>query len=287
MQGENKMNGRAVVLGAKGMLGSDLMAELFGAGVAAVGYDLPELNIADTAAVEQAIHNAGVIINCAAYTNVEKAESEKDVAFRVNGEAVGKLGRLAKMKNVPVLHISTDFVFDGTLDRPYRETDIANPVSAYGASKYAGEKALAASGCGACIVRVQWTYGKNGVNFIKKLLDAAKAGKPLRVVDDQTGSPTATTEVAQILCRMIQLPTFPQGVYHLAAGGYVSRYEMARFLFDSLKMNVDLSACKTSDFPSAAKRPLNSCFDCTKLEKTLNIKIDPWQTMLTNYLETL
>lgn len=197
------------------------------------------------------------------------------------------MGQLAKAKNIPVLHISTDFVFDGMQDRSYRETDIANPLSAYGASKYAGEKALAASGCCACIVRVQWTYGKSGVNFIKKLLDAANAGKPLRVVDDQTGAPTATTEVARILCRMIQLPTFPEGIYHLAAGGYVSRYEMATFLFDSLKMKVDLTPCKTSDFPSAAKRPLNSCFDCAKLEKLLNSKIDSWQTMLTHYLETL
>ncbi len=281
------MNDRVVVLGARGMLGTDLMAELSRARIDAVGYDLPEVNIADTAAIEQAINDACVIVNCAAYTNVEKAESEKELAFLVNGQAVGKLGQLARVKNIPVLHISTDFVFDGTSDRPYRETDIANPVSAYGASKYAGEKALAVSGCRACIIRVQWTYGKNGTNFIKKLLDAARAGKPLRVVDDQTGSPTATAEVAKILSRMIQLSTFPEGTYHLAAGGYVSRYDMAKFLFANLKMNVDLTPCKTSDFPSAAKRPLNSCFDCTKLEKLLNIKIDSWQTMLKNYLETL
>ncbi len=281
------MNGRVVVLGAKGMLGVDLMAELSSAQIPAVGYDLPECNIVNSEDVVRAIQNASVIINCAAYTNVEKAESEKETAFRVNGEAVGKLGLLAKAKNIPILHISTDFVFDGMQDRPYRETDSANPVSAYGASKYAGEQALAASGCRACIVRVQWTYGKNGVNFIKKLLDAATAGKPLRVVDDQMGSPTATTAVAEILRRMIQLPTFPQGIYHLAAGGYVSRYEMAEFLFSGLKMNVNLTPCKTSDFPSAARRPLNSCFDCAKLEKMLNTKIDSWQTMLTHYLETL
>lgn len=281
------MDGRAVVLGAKGMLGTDLIAELSCAGVAAVGYDLPEFNISSCDHLSKAIQNAAVIINCAAYTNVEKAETEKELAFRVNGQAVGKLGNLAKAAGIPVLHISTDFVFDGMLDRPYRETDPANPISAYGASKYAGEQALLASGCRACIVRVQWTYGKNGVNFIKKLLDAASAGKPLRVVDDQTGSPTATVYAAKILRQLIQLPVFPQGVFHLAASGYVSRYEMARFLFDRLKMDVNLSPCKTSDFPSAAKRPLNSCFDCTKLEKSLNIKIDSWQTMLTSYLESL
>lgn len=281
------MSGKIVVLGAQGMLGTDLMAEFASAGISAVGYDLPQFDISNCEHLSKAIQNAAAVINCAAYTNVEKAETEKELAFRVNGQAVGKLGNLAKAANIPVLHISTDFVFDGTLDRPYRETDPANPLSAYGASKYAGEQALTASGCKACIVRVQWTYGKNGVNFIKKLLDAANAGKPLRVVDDQTGSPTATTHAARMLRQLVQLPSFPQGVFHLAASGYVSRYEMARFLFDTLKMNVNLSPCKTSDFPSAAKRPLNSCFDCGKLEKILNIKINSWQSMLTAYLESL
>jgi dTDP-4-dehydrorhamnose reductase len=281
------MNRPIVVLGAKGMLGTDVIKEFARQNLPALGYDLPEFDITNTAHLEKALQSAGAVLNCAAYTNVEKAETESELAFRVNGQATGILGQLAKKHNIPVLHISTDFVFDGQLDRPYVETDAVNPLSAYGKSKYEGEKALSASGCRHCIVRVQWTYGSAGVNFVKKMLDAARAGKPLRVVDDQTGSPTATSEAARALCRMFELPVFPEGVYHLAAGGYVNRYEMAKFIFETLKMDVNLSPCKTSDFPSAAKRPLNSRFDCRKLETLLGVKMRPWQKPLRDYLETL
>jgi len=281
------MNSPVVVLGARGMLGTDLMACLARQGIAAQGYDLPDFSIVDKSQVEKAIDGAKVVINCAAYTNVEKAESEQALAFQVNADAVGMLGRIAGSKGIPVLHISTDFVFDGKLDRPYVETDAAHPISVYGASKYEGEKALMASGCCCSIVRVQWTYGRQGVNFIKKLLDAARAGKPLKVVDDQVGSPTATEEVSKIICALIQLPAFPTGIYHLAAGGYVSRFDMAKFLFMTLGMAVDLSPCKTGDFPSAAKRPLNSRFNCHKLETLLGMKMRPWQDALRDYLATI
>jgi dTDP-4-dehydrorhamnose reductase len=281
------MNLPVIVLGTRGMLGADLTECLRRRGIAAQGYDLPEFDITNAEQVEGVVGQAKQIINCAAYTNVEKAESEAELAFRVNGHAVGQLGRQAAKRNIPVLHISTDFVFDGMLDRPYAETDAANPLSVYGKSKYEGEKALSASGCRFCIVRMQWTYGKAGTNFVKKLLNAARVGKPLRVVDDQVGSPTATREAAEIVCRMIELPVFPEGIYHLAANGCVSRYEMARFVFDTLKMKVNLSPCKTSDFPSAARRPLNSRFNCGKLEKLLGTAMRPWRESLREYLEQI
>ncbi|MBM4103102.1 MAG: dTDP-4-dehydrorhamnose reductase [Planctomycetes bacterium] len=279
------MNLPVIVLGARGMLGTDLMECLRRRNIPAQGYDLPELDITNAGHVESVVGQAKQIINCAAYTNVEKAESEAELAFRVNGRAVGQLGRQAAKRNIPVLHISTDFVFDGMLDRPYAETDAANPLSAYGKSKYEGEKALSASGCRFCIVRLQWTYGRAGTNFVKKLLDTARAGKPLRVVDDQVGSPTATREAAEIVCRMMELPMSPEGIYHLAAKGYVSRYEMAQFVFETLKVGVNLNPCKTSDFPSAAKRPLNSRFNCGKLEKLLGTAMRPWQEPLREHLE--
>jgi dTDP-4-dehydrorhamnose reductase len=281
------MNLPVIVLGARGMLGADLTECLRRRGVAARGYDLPEFDITNAEQIESVVGQAKQIINCAAYTNVEKAESEAELAFQVNGWAIGALGRQAAKRNIPVLHISTDFVFDGMLDRPYVETDVVNPLSVYGKSKYEGERALSASGCHFCIVRVQWTYGKAGINFVKKLLDTARAGKSLRVVDDQVGSPTATKEVAEILYRMMELPMFPEGIYHLAAKGDISRYEMAQFIFDMLKMEVDLSSCKTSDFPSAARRPLNSRFNCGKLEKLLGTAMRPWQEPLREYLERL
>ncbi len=272
------------LLGAKGMLGSDLAAEAVRRGYSIDTYDLPEFDITRAEHIRQVVAKDGLIINCAAYTNVEKAESEPKAADRVNAGAVGLLGEIAKDAGIPVLHIGTDFVFDGMLDRPYTEQDTPNPISAYGTSKWRGEQALLASGCRHCIIRVQWTYGLHGVNFINKLLDAAHAGKPLRVVDDQVGAPTATTMISTVICDLLK-GGFPEGLFHLAAGGYVSRYEMAKFIFDSLCMQVDLSPCKTSDFKTAARRPLNSRFDCTKIEAVLGRPLEHWKQGLKNFLE--
>lgn len=272
------------LLGANGMLGTDLAEIAAGYGYSVTKFDLPAFDITRTDHLRQAVADAELVINCAAYTNVEKAEAEPTLADKVNALAVGQLGEIAKKAGIPVLHISTDFVFDGTLDRPYSEQDSPNPVSAYGASKWRGEQALTASGCRNCIIRVEWTYGRHGVNFIKKLLDAANAGKPLRVVDDQIGAPTATKMVSKAICDLLK-KSFPEGVFHLAAGGYVSRYEMARFMFDTLKMQVDLSPCKTADFTSVARRPLNSRFDCSKIETALGRPLEHWKETLKNYLE--
>lgn len=271
------------LLGGRGMLGSDFTAAAKTRGWSVTTLDLPEFDITNMDHLEQAVPPGGWVVNCAAYTNVEKAEAEPELAHRVNAEAVGQLGEIAKKADAAVLHISTDFVFDGTLDRPYGETDTPNPVSVYGLSKWQGEQTLAASGCRHCIVRVEWTYGRHGVNFITKLLEAARAGKPLRVVDDQVGAPTATTQVSEALCDLLAGDAV-EGTFHLAAGGYVSRYGMAQFMFDTLKMDVELSPCKTSDFVTAAKRPLNSRFDCSKLESSLGRSIPHWKEILKKYL---
>jgi len=268
------------------MLGTDLAAIAAGRGHSVTGLDLPAFDITRTDHLQRAVACGGVIVNCAAYTNVEKAEAEPELAHKVNAEAVGRLGEIAKQADLPVLHISTDFVFDGTLKRPYTEADMPNPVSVYGASKWMGEQALMASGSCHCIIRVEWTYGRNGVNFIQKLLAAAGAGKPLRVVDDQVGAPTATTAVSLAICQLLE-EGFPEGVFHLAAGGFVSRFEMAQFMFQTLKMPVELSPCKTSDFPSAAKRPLNSRFDCGKIESALGRPMEHWKKMLCDYLTSI
>ena len=234
------------LLGGKGMLGTDLAAIAARRGYTVTTLDLPTFDITRAEHLAEAAAEGGVIINCAAYTNVEKAEAEPELANKVNAEAVGLIGAIAGKAGVPVLHISTDFVFDGTLDRPYVETDMPNPLSVYGLSKWKGEQALAASGCRHCIVRVEWTYGRHGVNFIQKLFDAARAGKPLRVVDDQVGTPTATTTVSEAIFDLLDKGV-SEGVFHLAAGGYASRYGMAQFMFDTLKMPVDLNPCKTCD----------------------------------------
>lgn len=275
------------ILGGRGMLGGDVTKIAAGRGWGVQVYDLPEFDITDESQVQGVVSQSEVIVNCAAYTNVEKAESEIELANQVNGYAVGRLGRIAKEANVPVIHISTDFVFDGTKEGPYVETDTMNPVSVYGGSKLLGETLLAESGCVHCIVRLEWAYGKNGVNFITKIIEAAKTRETIRVVDDQVGTPTHTLEAAKVLCDMLAMNPFPTGLYHLAASGYISRYEMTRYLFEKLGLTTKITPCKTSDYKTAAQRPLNSRFCCAKLESLLGRPMPTWQEMLNHYLEIL
>ena len=255
-----------------------------GLGVAEV-LDLPEFDITDDTHIASVVEDFNIIVNCAAYTNVEKAESETDLARRVNAEAVGRLGEMAKKTGAWVLHISTDFVFDGKNQKPYLETDPANPISAYGRTKLEGERLLVATGCNLCIMRLEWTYGKNGNNFVTKLIALAKKNNRLRIVDDQVGSPTATTEAAKAICSLIKKR--PRGLFHFAAKDYVSRFGMAEFVFDKLGIAVELDRCKTSDYQSAAARPLNSCFDCGKIETLLDEPIRPWQGPLEDFVRQL
>ncbi len=267
------------------MLGTDIVELCEHKSIEVDVLDLPEFDITDTGQLKEAVAPGRIIINCTAYTNVEKAESEPDLTYKVNAEAVGWLGRFAAAADSHVVHISTDFVFDGKTDRPYTETDPTNAINAYGQSKLAGEQLLAQSGCRFCMIRLEWTYGLAGTNFVKKLIERARLGQPLKVVDDQVGSPTATVETAKAICKL--LPNLPEGIFHFAAAGYVSRYEMARFIFDKLEMTVDLSPCKSSEFSTAADRPLNSRFDCSKIETLLGEPISPWQGPLEKFLEQL
>ena len=273
------------ILGGKGMLGADLALECTKQGINFEVFDLPEFDITNEQHLGKAIRDAKAVINCAAYTNVEKAESEANRAYQVNGTAVGRLGVLARQANIWVLHISTDFVFDGESDRAYLETDTPNPINAYGRTKLAGEQLLAESGCNHCIMRLEWTYGLHGNDFVTKLLKKTETDKLLKVVDDQVGSPTATTEVAKLICKLLQKK--PDGLFHFASAGYVSRFETAKFILDKLNLSVELSSCKTSDYVSAAVRPLNSRFDCSKIKALLDGPIEPWQGPLERFLRQL
>ncbi len=276
---------RIVILGGRGMLGSDLVTTCEREGLDPVVLDLPQFDITNDEDLRKAVADAKIIINCAAYTNVDGAESQAELAYRVNAEAVGRLGTLVRQADAWVLHVSTDFVFDGRSARPYVETDTANPVNTYGRSKLEGERLLAMSHCKHCILRVEWTYGTAGNNFISKLLQRAKTDKILKVVDDQVGSPTATTEVAKTICGLLKKR--PEGIFHFASAGYVSRYEMAKFIVDRLSMGIDIVPCRTSDFTSPAARPLNSRFDCSKIQCLLGEPIEAWQACLERFLRRL
>ncbi len=276
---------RVAILGGRGMLGSDLAVECTHRGFDVQVYDLPEFDILSREHVAKAVDTADAIVNCAAYTNVDGAESQKELAHRVNGEAVGHLGRLAAERGTWVLHFSTDFVFDGELDRPYVETDPPNPVNEYGRSKLAGERLLAESGCSQCIVRLEWTYGTHGNNFVKKIIERVRAGGQLKVVDDQVGSPTVTTEVAGVVCKLMGQRV--EGLFHFANSGYASRFDVAGFIVRHLSLGAEVLPCRSSDYPSPARRPLNSRFDCGKIQALLEQPIKPWQESMTQFLRRL
>jgi dTDP-4-dehydrorhamnose reductase len=278
---ENKV----AILGGKGMLGTDLVRQCQEQGIGFEVFDLPDFNITDPQQLSCVVNSASAVINCAAYTNVDGAESEAELANQINAEAVGRLGALAKEADVWVLHISTDFVFDGKSDKPYVETDPANPINTYGKSKLAGEKLLIESGCRHCIMRVEWTYGLNGNNFITKLIKRAKETGELKVVDDQTGSPTATTEAAKTICQLLLQK--PEGLFHFAASGWTTRFDVAKFILETLDISVNLTPCKSSDYITPATRPLNSRFDCSKIQAILDEPIKMWQEPLKFFLEKL
>ena len=283
---------KVAILGCKGMLGSDVADECKNRGIDFDVFDLPEFDITNEKQLLNVVGNHKTIINCAAYTNVDKAESETALAFRVNAEAVGNLGYLARKFNAWVLHISTDFVFDGAGSEPNTEKDIPHPINAYGRTKLAGERLLDENKCRHCIIRVEWTYGMNGDNFVKKFLQkaatlaSAKQGeagqKELQVVDDQFGSPTATTEAAKAVCDLMLKK--PIGVFHFASQDYTSRFGVAQFIAETLNLDLVLKTCKTADFPSPAARPLNSRFECSKIRPLLSGPIKNWQIPLEEFL---
>jgi dTDP-4-dehydrorhamnose reductase len=276
---------KVAILGGNGMLGSDLCRELQSRNISCQSFDLPEFDITREDDIRNVLSHYDRVINCAAYTNVEKAEDETELAQAINANAVGTLAKIAREMDRYIIHISTDFVFDGHGDKPWIETDTTNPINAYGATKLAGEKLLQQSGCKSCIIRVEWTYGINGNNFVKKLIDFASQKEMVKVVDDQIGSPTATTEAAIAIAGLLQKDA--QGLYHFAANGFVSRYEMAKFIFNKLDINTKLIPCKSVDFPTKAKRPLNSRFCCDKIRPLLNQPIRTWQQALDDFLRVL
>jgi len=276
---------RVLVLGAAGMLGSDVVLEVSRRQDGAVGIDVADLDITDPTAVARI--GAGELgdfdwcVNCAAYTAVDKAEAESDLAMLVNGIAPGYIGQACAMKGIRLLHVSTDFVFDGAATSPYAEDAETNPLGAYGASKLAGESAVRASGADALIVRTAWLYGPNGGSFPRTMIKAWLAGRELRVVNDQIGSPTYTGDLARVLCDLMEVS--PQaGIYHAAGADIVSWHEVAlrairayqRLVGDSSALMIE--AIKTDDWPTPAKRPKYSALS---FDKIAGLGIEPMRRL--------
>lgn len=270
------------ILGGRGMLGSDLAPALVRAGQQVKVLDLPEFDLTKAGDRSAALKGAQVVVNCAAFTNVDQAEERVDTARAVNGAAVGSLGAAARERGVFVVHISTDFVFDGRQTRPYLEIDPPNPINAYGRSKLEGELSLQRSGCAHAILRVQWSYGRHGANFITKILERARTGVELKVVADQFGAPTWTVDMAGTILCLIRARQ--EGLYHFANAGYASRFEVAEFIVRELNLPAKVTPTTSADFPLPAARPKSSRFDTAKIQAILDSPIRPWQAALAEFL---
>ena len=241
------------------------------------------LDITDVEAVRNIVkeNDIDAIVNCAGYTDVERAESEEDKAFAVNAEAVGILASVAKESGATLIHISTDYVFDGRSSEPYGEDAEPAPLSAYGRSKFAGELAVLASGCRHIIIRSAWLYSRYGKNFVKTILEKTSSQSSIKVVEDQVGTPTFAGDLAEFIMYVIDNDMLDKdGIYNYTNEGVCSWYDLACEVCDLSGHLCDVLPCKTSDFPTGVERPAFSVLDKTKVKQTFGIDIPHWKDSL-------
>lgn len=282
------------IIGSKGFVGSTLLALCRKKQIDTVATSHDEADIVNLDHLKQFSQSAvakGItnIINCAAYTNVDNAEKEADLAFSINALGAAHIGMVANDLRAQVIHISTDYVFSGKENRPYTETDTCAPQNIYGKTKWEGEKKLLNLCPKACIVRTSWVFGRGRGNFLSSILEKMQREKEVHVVSDQRGRPTFVNDLAEILLLML-----PQsGIYHFANESEASRFEMAEKLYaDALTLDIPL-ACKklipvASDFfPTRVKRPPYSTLNTEKISTLLGQKPRPWESALKEYLENL
>lgn len=276
---------KILLIGGYGMLGSDLREEFVRRGWGVVAPTLEEVDITDPVQVAGCAEMAGDwVVNAAAYTAVDKAESEPDAAMMVNGLAVGYLGQMAAMAGSKFLHISTDFVFDGTKTEPYTEDDATNPLGEYGRSKLVGEEqALSHAGV---VVRTAWLFGPNGGSFPRTMIRVAREGKPLRVVADQTGCPTYTADLARVIADLIARDAYP-GVYHAVGPDTMTWHEFAVRTLAAAGIDYEIAQISTADYPTPAKRPAYSVLSTAKIEAMGIAPMRPMSEALTEFVARL
>lgn len=240
-----------------------------------------ELDLSKPAEISSILnmYKPDLIINAAAYTAVDKAESQMEDAFRVNADAVFEIGKYAAEKGALFYHYSTDYVFDGELNRPYLETDMPRPLNVYGASKLKGEEAVIATGCDYCIFRTSWVYALEGHNFIKTILKLIPQKEELKVVNDQIGTPTSARLIAEITRKALE-KKFNPGIYHLTPLGFTSWYDLAIYAVDFFyqgNMSKKIKPILSEHYPFIASRPRNSRLNTDLLQKSLGETLPTWK----------
>jgi dTDP-4-dehydrorhamnose reductase len=279
-----------LIAGASGMLGTALQRTLTDRGARFSAPAEADFDITDEAAVALCVADflealvpgeTGVLLNAAAYTNVERAQDDPDTAYRVNEHGARALADAARRTGLPFVHVSTDFVFDGTKRGAYVEADATNPLSVYGASKLAGEVAVLAADPRALIVRTAWVFGPAGVNFPVKILEAARKNPQLKVVTDEIGSPTYTLDLATGILGLVEADA--RGIFHLAGAGSCSRFELAVEILALAGIEIPVERVTADAFPTKAARPLNSVLDCSKAA-SLGVTMPPWRDAVERFL---
>ena len=249
--------------------------------------DVDTLDICDRRQIGDFIrlYNIGTLVNCAAYTAVDKAEEDVDTCRRINCDAVRNIGELAASSGVKVIHISTDYVFDGRETRPYRETDATMPMSVYGATKLAGEQALLSSCNDTIVIRTSWLYSETGTNFVKTMLRLGTERDELNVVADQLGTPTYAGDLADVIKTILTSARFTPGIYHYANEGACTWFEFAVKIFELTGIQCRVNPIRTNEYPARAPRPPYSVLDKTKIKATFAIQIPTWEASLAKCLQ--
>ncbi len=280
-----------LVLGAGGQVGRAVIER---AGGQAVGLDRAGVDIRDERSVLDALttHDFDAVINCAAYTAVDRAESESDLAFAVNARGAGNVARAAAGLNLPVLHMSTDYVYSDQSRESHLESEAVAPLNVYGASKAAGDAAVIGANPAHLILRVSWVFGQHGSNFVRTMLRLAREHPELRIVADQTGGPTEACDIADALIVMARAAVADDfgewGIYHFQGAPATTWHEFARAIFERSRGPAPtLLPITTADYPTPAKRPLNSRFDCEKIHRTFGIAQPDWKNSLSRVIAAL
>ena len=276
------------VTGVRGQLGHDIMLELARRGIEAVGVDKEEMDITDPEAVRALIMKEAptAMIHCAAWTAVDSAEDQEEACRAVNALGTENIARVCGELDIPMMYFSTDYVFNGQGERPWEPDDEAEPLGAYGLTKYEGELALRRYVPEKFfIIRIQWVYGINGKNFVKTMLKLSETHKELRVVDDQIGGPSYTPDIAKLAVDMILTDRY--GIYHAANKGYCSWYDFAVKIFELAGRDVRVIPVSTEEYGAKAPRPHNSRMDTSKLIKNGFSDLPDWEDALRRYLKEL
>lgn len=288
------MNHTILVTGADGQLGREMQIASRGSRNRFIFTDIAgeheRLDITDPQAIADIVreNHVNVIVNCAAYTNVDKAETDPETANLLNNIAAGNLADAMKAVNGTLIHISTDYVFQGDRNIPCREDWPTEPLGVYGKTKLAGEKSIEATGCASIIIRTAWLYSPFGKNFVKTMRDLTSSRESLKVVFDQVGTPTYAGDLAEAICRIIETGQLDKtGIYHFSNEGVCSWFDFAKAICEMSGNTCDIQPCHSDEFPSPVARPHFSVLDKTKIKQTFGIRIPYWTDSLKRCIEEI